>query len=303
MAVMFSNRTMPRAAKVLLATTMCGVLASAGLVGDVVAQTPSPEGDSAILAPRLVPLAGVQNFRDIGGYRTVDGRRVKWGLIYRSSELSNLTPEDLSLVEGLNIETIHDLRSVEERLSEPTAWTGPDAPPIVAHDYELDLSAIGAMFRGDVTAERARDAFAALYPSMLEQQRPQETALFADLLEGDGSTLYHCTAGKDRTGLATALILSALGVPRETILYDYELSNRYYNAGVGSPDGSASAVNPALAQLPPEVISVFMGVEARYLREVFAHIDSRYGSVEAYLDRELGVDAADIQRLRSRYTE
>jgi len=289
--------------RILFAAVVCCGIASGSLAGEAVAQAPAPIGDSAILAPRLVPLEGVQNFRDIGGYRTVDGRRVKWGLIYRSGELSHLTPQDLLLVSELDIETVHDLRSVEERQTDPTAWTGPDAPRIVAHDYDMDLSAMGALFQGTLTEERARDAFASMYPSMLEQQRPQERALFENLLEGDGATLYHCTAGKDRTGLATALILSALGVPRETILYDYELSNRYFTGGIAAREGSASAANAAFAQLPPEVIAVFMGVDARYLREVFAQIDRRYGSVEAYLDQELDVDAADIERLRSLYTE
>ena len=287
----------------LMAALLTSSLAFSDPAAGAVPQAPTPAGDSAILAPRVVPLEGVQNFRDIGGYRTSDGRRVKWGLIFRSAELSHLTSADLSLVRELDIRTIHDLRSVTERQSEPTAWTGPDAPRVVSHDYVMDMAAMGALFRGALTADKAKDAFAALYPSMLDQQKPQETALFASLLEGEGSTLYHCTAGKDRTGLATALILSALGVPRETILYDYELSNRHYSGGLGARDGATSSTNPALAQLPQEVIAVFMGVEARYLREVFTRIDSEYGSVEAYLDLELGVDAADIQRLKALYTE
>jgi protein-tyrosine phosphatase len=299
-AILPRNAAMKR---ILFAAAISFSMASAGLAGVAVAQVPAPVGDSAILAPRLVPLEGVQNFRDVGGYRTIDGRRVKWGLIYRSGELSHLTPRDLAQVTELDIDTVHDLRAVEERQREPTAWTGPDAPRIVAHDYAMDLSAMGTLFQGAITAERASDAFASMYPSMLEQQRPQETALFETLLEGDGATLYHCTAGKDRTGLATALILSALGVPRETILHDYELSNRYFTGGIAAREGSASSANAAFAQLPPEVMAVFMGVDARYLLEVFAQIDSRYGSVEAYLDKELGVDAADIQRLRSLYTE
>jgi len=272
-------------------------------LASAVAQSPAPVGDSAILAPRLVPLEGVQNFRDIGGYRTTDGRRVKWGLIYRSAELSHLTPTDLEALGRLNVQAVHDLRSVSERQAEPTAWTGPDAPLIVAHDYQLDMSAIGALFQGPVTVDRARDAFASMYPSLLDTQRPQETALFETLLNADGATLYHCTAGKDRTGLATALILSALGVPRETILYDYELSNRYFTGGIAARDGQSSQAQSGMPNLPPEIMAVFMQVDARYLRATFAQIDNQYGSVEAYLDQRLGVDAAEIARLRELYTE
>lgn len=289
--------------RTLLAGAIALGLSTAGLAGTVTAHGPSPAGDSAIMAPRIVPLDGVQNFRDIGGYRTSDGRRVKWGLIYRSAELSRLTPEDLMEITGLNIQSVHDLRSVEERQSEPTAWAGARPPRFIAHDYSMDMSALAVLFRDVTTPERARDAFASLYPHLLEVQRPQGTALFDNLLRAEGATLYHCTAGKDRTGLATALILSALGVPRDVILYDYELSNRFFDAGLSSQGNKDADDGSGLSQLPPEVMAIFMGVDARYLRAVFDRIESEYGTVEAYLDQKLGVDAADIARLRSLYTE
>lgn len=252
---------------------------------------------------RLVALQGAQNFRDVGGYRTTDGRTVKWGAIYRSAELSHLTPQDIAKLQGLGIGAIHDLRTVDERRSQPTAWTGPGAPKIVAQDYSMDLSAMAKLFKGEPTAAQAREVFAASYPEMLAMQRPQQRALFEDLLKGDAPVVYHCTAGKDRTGLATALVLSALGVPRETILADYELSNRYYTGGVSAAGAEADPRNAAFLRLPPEVIRVFMGVDASYLQAVFDRIDRDYGSVDAYLDRELGVDAADVARLKTLYTE
>lgn len=257
---------------------------------------------------RLLPLQGVQNARDIGGYRTVDGRTVKWDVIYRTGELSRLTPDDLAFLRGHGVRSIHDLRTVEERRAQPTAWTGPDAPRITAFDYTMDASGFAALFQGGIpSAERAREVFAGSYPEMLKMQRPQHRALFADLIKGEGPVLYHCTAGKDRTGMATALILSALGVPRETILADYELSNRYYRGQASAAGADAQAqADPQMAmfmRLPEDVRAVFMGVDARYLQAVFDHIDRDYGSVEAYLDRELDVDAADIRRLRTLYTQ
>lgn len=264
---------------------------------------PLAAADSAVLAPRLVPLQGVQNFRDVGGYRTVDGRRVKWGLIYRSAELSHVTASDRQALATLDIRHVHDLRSTSERRAEPTAWTGPGAPPVVAIDYEFDRAVMAALFEGEPTPERARDFMAGFYPTLLDLQRPQETGLFDDLLQADGATLYHCTAGKDRTGLATAMLLSALGVPRETILYDYELSNRYFTGGIATEDGAPNQAAAVQGGLPPEVGAVLMQVDARYLKAVFDRIDQGYGSVEAYLDQRLGVDAADIIRLRALYTE
>jgi len=251
---------------------------------------------------RLLPLAGAQNARDIGGYRTVDGRTVKWDVIYRTAELSHLTPADIALLRSRGVRSIHDLRTTEERREQPTAWTGDGAPPVTAFDYSLDTSSFVALFQGEVTAERAREVFEVSYPELLKMQRPQHRALFQDLLKGEGAVLYHCTAGKDRTGVATALILSALGVPRATILADYELSNTYYSGGVPSDGAAASPEMAMFARLPADVRDVFMGVDARYLQAVFDMIDRDYGSVEAYLDQELGVDADDVQRLRQLYT-
>lgn len=243
---------------------------------------------------RILPLEGVRNFRDIGGYETGDGRHVKWGHIYRSAELSHLSAADIAAIDALNIHAVFDLRSTQERASEPTAWTSANAPQITAIDYDLDRRAFAALARPDLNADIARDAFAALYPDMLLQQRPQQRALFEHLLADDGATLYHCTAGKDRTGLATALILSSLGVPRETILADYMISDRY---------AEAAANSIGVRGLAPDVARVFGGVDARYLETTFAYIDAHYGSVDAYLDRELGVDAQEVQRLRALYTE
>lgn len=251
---------------------------------------------------RLLPLEGVQNARDIGGYRTSDGRTVKWDVIYRTAELSHLTAQDKALLKARGVRSIHDLRSVDERRDQPTVWTGEGAPAVTAFDYSMDLSGFAALFQGDVTADRARDVFAASYPEMLKMQRPQQRALFADLLKGEGAVLYHCSAGKDRTGMATALILSALGVPRETILADYELSNQYYRPDLTGAEASENPQAAAFMRLPENVRAIFMGVDARYLEAVFDIIDRDYGSVEAYLDQELEIDAADIQRLRSLYT-
>ena len=281
------------------------LLATWSIHQQAIAQTPVPSGDSAILAPRLVPLAGVQNFRDIGGYRTLDGRHVVWGRIYRSAELSRLTPADLTAVTRLNIHTIYDLRSVSERRAEPTAWTGSGAPAILTRDYDLDLSAMAGLYQGTPTVDRARAAFVNLYSTFLDTQRSQEAALFEALLRNEGATLYHCTAGKDRTGLATAMILSALGVARETILYDYELSNRYFSAVIPASGSGANQAKPQVesGRLPPDVAAVFMRVDADYLIAVFEQIDRDYGSIETYLDQRLGVDADDIRRLRALYTE
>lgn len=252
------------------------------------------DGTRYRLAERLVPLEGAMNFRDVGGYETEDGRFVRWGKIYRSAALSGLTPDDLAKIRDLDIRYVYDLRSVGERRDQPTRW--PQTGAIVAsHDYEMDISAFMAAFANGPTPDKVRAAMTAFYPAVVDSHKTQFRAVFAELLEGDeGAILYHCSAGKDRTGVQTALILSALGVPRETVIEDFLLSNQHHRmSGDAGP----------MAGMPPEVLEVLGGVERPYLEAFFAEIDRRYGGVEGYLAVELDVDAADIQRLRALYTE
>jgi protein-tyrosine phosphatase len=271
------------------------VMAVSALALGACAAAPKPTApvpDSALRAPRLIALEGAQNFRDIGGYRTADGRRVKWGMIYRSADLSKLTATDIANLNGLGIDTVFDLRSTGERRSAPDVFAGRSAT--VSLDYDVHSQAISAALRSAPTPESLRKALAATYPELLTSIQPELRQLFGQLLEGSGSTIYHCTAGKDRTGMATALILSALGVPRETIYADYLMSNRFYHPAASSTPMGA---------LPPELSAVLIGVDESYLRTVFDSIDAQYGSVNGYLDRALGVDATKIARLRAVYTE
>ena len=252
------------------------------------------DGTRYRLAERLVPLDGAMNFRDVGGYETTDSRFVRWGKIYRSAALSGLTPQDLEKIRKLDIRYVYDLRSVDERRSEPTRW--PDTGATMASlDYDMDISAFMAAFADGPSAEKVRAAMTSFYPAVVDSHKGQFRAVFAELLEGDdGAILYHCSAGKDRTGVQTALILSALGVPRETVIEDFLLSNQHHRmSGDSGP----------MAGMPPEVLEVLGGVERPYLEAFFAEIDRRYGGVEGYLAAELEVDAADIQRLRALYTE
>lgn len=252
------------------------------------------------LAERLVALDGVQNFRDIGGYATADGRFVGWGRIFRSAQLSELTAGDLQRIEALRIRSVYDLRSTEEQASEPTAWTGPGAPARLTHAYSIDYAPFVAAFANGIDAAGARALMTGFYGQMSESHKVQFREVFAELLSPeDGAVLYHCTAGKDRTGVTTALILTALGVSREVVMADYLLSNTYYAPAAGL---EASDTTDVFARMPADVQQVFMGVEAGFLDAFFAGIEARYGSVETYLTRELGVGPAELALLRTRYT-
>lgn len=253
------------------------------------------------VAERLLPLAGVANFRDVGGYQTDTGRFVKWGMIYRSAQLSDLQESDILALRALGIGLIYDLRSREEKSQEPTAWIGAGAPPIKSVDYSTDYSAFAGAFSDGIDVAEARDLMAGFYREMGESHKAQFRAIFAELLDEDvSSVLYHCTAGKDRTGATTALILTALGVSREVVTQDFLLSNQHYAARVPTTELDS---NGPFARLPMDVKQVFMGVDRRFLDAMFSGIEQRYGSVDAYLQTQLGVGPAERARLRLLYTE
>lgn len=256
-----------------------------------------PPAAPAAAAPhqRVLPLQGGHNFRDLGGYRTMDGRMVRWGLLYRSGQMHDLTLADYAYLQRLGIRTVCDLRDRRERAAQPTRWPAGHAPRILSDDYDLDMR--GMMLPGDPgswTREQVVERMAATYPQLLEQFRDQYRRMFAQLLAGQAPLAFHCTAGKDRTGVGAALLLSALGVPRATVIDDYLLSNRYTTMPTGTPTGFWAKLSPAAA-------GAFAGVDRRYIDAVFADIDRRPGGMARYLKEAMGLDRAAIARLRHLY--
>jgi protein-tyrosine phosphatase len=249
---------------------------------------------------RLLPLEGGKNFRDLGGYRTRDGHAVRWGLLYRSGAMDRLTDADFRYLSKLGVRTICDFRSTEERQAAPVRWPAGETPRIFADDYRLDT--LGGMdFRaaGGWTGDQARDAMAAQYPLMLERFNGQYRRMFDQLLAGGAPLAFNCSAGKDRTGVAAALLLTALDVPRETVIEDYLLSNRDFDPKTSLAQDDASQ---AWKRLPPDVLQAFMGVDRSYIEAVFKRIDAHPGGAEGYLRDELGLSQAKLLTLRRLYT-
>jgi len=244
---------------------------------------------------RVLPLQGGRNFRDLGGYRTLDGRTVKWGLLYRSGQMHDLTAADYAYLQKLGIRTVCDFRDTRERTGEPTNWPAGKAPRILSDDYALDMS--GMMLPGNPstwTHDQVVAAMTATYPKLLDQFRGQYTRMFGELLAGHAPLAFHCTAGKDRTGVAAALLLNALGVPRATIVEDYLLSNQHMAPMAAKPTGF-------WAKLSPEAARTFAGVDRRYIDAVFAVTDRHAGGTMGYLKDELGLGAPEIAKLRALY--
>lgn len=275
------------------------------LLLSAVTATPSVSlAQSAAVAPahqRLLPLQGGQNFRDLGGYRTANGRTVRWGMLYRSGSMHFLTPTDYAYLDKIGIRTVCDFRDTRERSTEPVAWPAGKAPRVLSDDYAMNSGGIGKTAPGRTpTAEDARATMAALYPELLTQFNSQYRRMFEELLAGRAPLAFNCTAGKDRTGVAAALLLTALGVPRQTVIDDYLLTNRYFDPKkVVRTDDQASS---QWRKLPPEVLKAYMAADRTYIEAVFRTMDQHRAGVYGYLREELGLTQLDLAKLRRMYT-
>jgi len=241
---------------------------------------------------RHLNLAGAANFRDLGGYPGRDGRIVRWRQIFRSNHLGHLTENDAATVQALGIRSAFDFRGTEERatalcnVAGITVHSLPVEPTVVA--ALRALAAAGAPLSADAAADVMRDS----YRNYVQQNTQRFRALFGHLLEDRAPLVIHCTAGKDRTGFACALILHTLGVAEDVISEDYLLTNRFYRR-----DPSASA------DLPDDVKQVLGSVEASFLAAAFEAIDADYGDLENYLRSGLNLGAAERAELEARYLE
>jgi protein-tyrosine phosphatase len=256
------------------------------------------------VAERLLPLQQGSNFRDIGGYPAADGKHVRWGVIYRSGASPMLTDADVQQVHGLGLTQLVDLRSSEERALAPTRI---DNVPYSAVGYSM-----AAVYSGEGKATKLSNG-GAIYRNFPTLLAPQLRVLFADLLRNSGPIAYNCSAGQDRTGFVTAIVLSALGTRREVIYQDYHLSTRFRQPANEMPkiNLAAHADDPTLVmfakfQNDPRARVAQPLKEADgtpFLAAAFDEIDKRWGSVDAYLDKEIGIDASEIEQLRALYLQ
>ncbi len=241
---------------------------------------------------RHLNLAGASNFRDLGGYPARDGRIVRWRQIFRSNHLGHLTEADVEVLRGLGLKSAFDFRGTEER-----AEAACGLAEIAVHSLPVEPTVIAALRarRAEGVALSSADALDVMrdsYRSYVHENTPSYRALFAHLVEDHAPLVIHCTAGKDRTGFACALILHALGVPDEVISEDYLLTNRFYRR-----DPSASS------DLPDEVRQVLGTVQPSFLAAAFDAIADDYGDLESYFSEGLGLGTPERASLKARYLE
>ncbi|HLO68227.1 MAG TPA: tyrosine-protein phosphatase [Holophaga sp.] len=253
---------------------------------------------------RHLDLEGVSNFRDMGGYRGHGGRAVRWGRLFRSGNLHAMTDSDRQRLARLGLALVVDFRQAEERHREPSGWDPAAAPRTCA--AEVVPGSAESFFRetGDDSVNRERTALfmAHLYRDMVRNQAGAWRALFQGVLETrEGAVLVHCAAGKDRTGFAGALLLSALGVDWEDVERDYLLTARYQDPAVEEDRVLKIAGHLLKPPMTREAIRPMFEVRPAYLAAAKEAMEAEAGSVEGYLEAVVGVGAPEREELRRRY--
>ncbi|MGW0705487.1 tyrosine-protein phosphatase [Streptomyces sp. NPDC002643] len=251
-------------------------------------------------------LTGVRNFRDVGGLPTVDGRRVRHGVLFRSGHLAHATDEDAAFLASLGLHTIFDFRNAADQKLE-----GPDVALPGVRNVNLPLSdpADGAEFwkmvrDGDLDQLRellgdgkAAGRMTASYRTIIKNRTAEHSHVLHALAEDSVPALMHCAAGKDRAGLSIAVTLLALGVEREAILTDYLESNaKHRRYKVHRSSSSASAYSPEVMEL----LSPLFDARAEYLRAAFETVEETWGDLDTYMAEGLNVTPETRDRLRER---
>jgi protein-tyrosine phosphatase len=244
---------------------------------------------------------GAHNTRELGGYKTTDGKSVKWGMLFRSDKLSDISETDQKYLQALGIKKIVDFRSEEEKTEDP------DIIPTGISYVEMPISVDGAM-RSKIEAVLKGETDKEVESFLIDANREfvtNYTDVYENFLRGlideDAPTLFHCTAGKDRAGFAAAISLIALGVSREDVIKDYMKTNAFTEDRIEEILGQIKLMS--LYQTDAEILRPLIGVEQIYIETAFETAEEQYGSLENFIRDGLNISDEDIQKLRNKFLE
>lgn len=270
---------------------------------------PRPASDGV----RQIPLQGAVNVRDVGGYRTYDGERVRYGQVFRADALAKLTDADVATLSGLRLKKVVDFRvPAEVQYDGPDrlpAGLAPTARPISDNGlFATLMTVIGSrdpVKQEEMLGNGKADAFMrGVYRTFVTDgpNRAQFAATLRDIAHGGKASplLYHCTAGKDRTGWTSYLLLRAVGVPEHTAVRDFLASNTYraaYDAKV------REGLKQSGLMQNPDLLIPLQEVRTGYLEAALAEVEAEYGSLNGYLRKGLGLDTRTILALRERMVD
>ena len=256
---------------------------------------------------RLLNFAGIHNFRDLGGYQTRDGRRVRWGSLYRSGTLAEATDADLQGLGKLRLSTLIDFRSAAEKTGEPNRL--PEPPGFDVVDIPI-LDEGNSAIVGEIMARIDAGDFAGFDPDQIMltanqqfavQFTPQFRRFMQTLLEAGGEPVaWHCTAGKDRTGFASAILLRLLGVPQDVVMQDYLASGEH---ALDARRSQLLLLRLSKGEEAADKLGTIMGVRSSWLQAAFDAIDNHWGGFDRYVNEGLQLAASDVARLQAALLE
>ena len=256
---------------------------------------PRSGGSAVVAADRRVPFEGVTNFRDLGGYRTRPGTRIRWGLAFRADSLHGLLPGDRALYDRLGIGAVYDLRGEVERNERPNPVP---SRLLTILDRPEDRDPAG--FPSGTSHADGERILRDLYVGVIDHSAVQIGELFTALSEDNGlPAVFHCHGGKDRTGIVAALLLDMLGVERDTILDDYGLTARYRLRS----HQESSYQRLVESGISPEAAAGVLATPRWAMQEALEVLDRRYGGVADYLQGPAGMQSDRVHTLRQRLLE
>ncbi len=255
------------------------------------------DGPRTVISERRVQLEGGVNFRDLGGYRTIDGRRIKWGRIFRSDHLGRLTGRDVFVLQKMGIRLVCDFRTPAEIKKLPDRYPRDDLAKTlhlpVQHGESDPADTFDRIKKGDIDW-MTEEYMIQGYIKNIENFAPMWAKFFQSLAEPSNRPLvFHCTGGKDRAGVAAALVLLVLDVPGETIIQDHGLSNLYIAAVLETIYERIRDMG-----VDPNDISAYFTAPQNAIKAALKHLTGAYGSAASYLIETAGVDEKLLARLK-----
>lgn len=267
----------------------------------------TPNKDTLLIAERKLIINNLDNFRDLGGLKTKDGRFVSWGRFYRSDALNELLTSEFPYIEDLKINKVFDLRSdfeIETAKDNLPANVIYEHFPIFADKNSGMLQGLQEkMSQGILTVADAQELLMQANQAFVNEDSAKfNTLLHQIIVEDDMPNVFHCTAGKDRTGYTAAMILAILKVDKQTILDEYEMTNFYTEAKIKKMIENYANQKNIKGKIEPDAIGALMSVNKKYLEAAFDIIEQKYGGIDAYVKNELGFSDLQRQAIIEKYT-
>lgn len=256
-----------------------------------------PNGRKKVISERILPTESVFNFRDMGGYQSKNGKHVRWGQLYRSANLVNINKSDIDLIQKLHIKWICDLRSSSEVAAQPT----PEIAGVLNKHIPIGTAKNEQTKIPELADKTIYEPLMGESYRVFVQSVDGFKEIFNEILNDAKAGLpfvFHCTAGKDRTGVLGALLLTLLDVPEKTIFADYAITNRYQDAILEEMGGIVSLFSNSTEKIDLETFRPMAEARPAYLEIAFDEMKKQFGSVENYLEIGIGITSEEKAKLQ-----